>query len=151
MPAAECRKTVAQSQGALVYYASLHEKLKSIKHEQSLIIGPGARTFDWLVARGMRFVQKKSHSINRGMVDVLETICRPRIGPILARHRNAVAKVSLKLNGKFFQALCQVGIVETIGIDSCTSHPGTNLPALCCCCSITASWPMVFDQARTPS
>lgn len=65
---------VAQPQGALVYYASLHEKLKTIEHEQSLIIDPGARTFDWLVAKGMRLVQKKSHSINRGMFDVLQAI-----------------------------------------------------------------------------
>ena len=65
---------VAQPQGALVYYASLHQKLKAIEHEQSLIIDPGARTFDWLVARGMRFVQKKSHSINRGVFDVVQAI-----------------------------------------------------------------------------
>lgn len=65
---------VAQPQGALVYYASLHQKLKAIEHEQSLIIDPGARTFDWLVAKGMRLVQKKSHSVNRGMFDVLQAI-----------------------------------------------------------------------------
>lgn len=65
---------IAQPQGALVYYASLHQKMKTIGQEQSLIIDPGARTFDWLVARGMRLVQKKSHSINRGMADVLQTI-----------------------------------------------------------------------------
>lgn len=65
---------IAQPQGALVYYASLHQKMKAIEHEQSLIIDPGARTFDWLVAKGIRLVQKKSHSINRGMFDVLQAI-----------------------------------------------------------------------------
>lgn len=65
---------IAQPQGALVYYASLHQKLKTIDREQSLVIDPGARTFDWLVARGMRFVEKKSHSLNRGMFDVLQAI-----------------------------------------------------------------------------
>lgn len=65
---------LAQPQGALVYYANLHQKLKTIDREQSLVIDPGARTFDWLVARGMRFVQKKSHSLNRGMFDVLQAI-----------------------------------------------------------------------------
>jgi plasmid segregation protein ParM len=65
---------VAQPQGALVYYASLHQKLQAIENEQSLVIDPGARTFDWLVARGMRLVQKKSHSINRGMFDILQAI-----------------------------------------------------------------------------
>ena len=65
---------VAQPQGALVYYGSAHQKLKALEHEQSLIIDPGARTFDWLVAKGMRLVQKKSHSVNRGMFDVLQAI-----------------------------------------------------------------------------
>ena len=65
---------IAQPQGALVYYASLHQKLNAIEHEQSLVIDPGARTFDWLVTRGMRLVQKKSHSINRGMFDILQAI-----------------------------------------------------------------------------
>jgi plasmid segregation protein ParM len=65
---------VAQPQGALVYYASLHQKLKEIEHERSLIIDPGARTFDWLVAKGMRWIQKQSHSLNRGMLDVVQAI-----------------------------------------------------------------------------
>lgn len=65
---------VAQPQGALVYYAPLHQKLQAIENEQSLVIDPGARTFDWLVARGLRLVQKKSHSINRGMFDILQAI-----------------------------------------------------------------------------
>jgi plasmid segregation protein ParM len=55
---------VAQPQGALVHYAAEHEKMASIGTEQSLVIDPGSRTFDWLV-------QKQSHSINRGMSDVL--------------------------------------------------------------------------------
>ena len=62
---------VAQPQGALVHYAAEHDKLSSIGTEQSLVIDPGSRTFDWLVCRGMRLVQKQSHSINRGMSDVL--------------------------------------------------------------------------------
>ena len=65
---------VAQPQGALVYYATLNQKLEAIESEQSLIIDPGARTFDWLVTRGMRFLQKKSHSLNRGMLDVIQAI-----------------------------------------------------------------------------
>lgn len=65
---------IAQPQGALAYYASLHQKLATIDRELSLIIDPGSRTFDWLVARGLRLVQKKSHSINRGMSDILQAI-----------------------------------------------------------------------------
>ena len=65
---------VAQPQGALVHYAAEHEKIETISTEQSLVIDPGSRTFDWLVTRGMRLVQKQSHSINRGMSDVLRLI-----------------------------------------------------------------------------
>lgn len=65
---------VAQPQGALVYYAAQNQKLDVIGSEQSLIIDPGSRTFDWLVARGMRLVQKQSHSLNRGVFDVLQVI-----------------------------------------------------------------------------
>lgn len=67
-------QVVAQPQGALVHYAAQHCKLDVISQEQSLIIDPGARTFDWLVARGMRLVQKQSHSLNRGVFDVLQVI-----------------------------------------------------------------------------
>ena len=65
---------VAQPQGALVHYAAEHKKLATIGTEQSLVIDPGSRTFDWLVTRGMRLVQKQSHSINRGMSDVLRLL-----------------------------------------------------------------------------
>jgi plasmid segregation protein ParM len=65
---------VAQPQGALAHYASEHKKMATIGNEQSLVIDPGSRTFDWLVARGMRLVQKQSHSFNRGMSDVLRVL-----------------------------------------------------------------------------
>lgn len=65
---------IAQPQGALVHYASEHEKLATIGTEQSLVIDPGSRTFDWLVTRGMRLVQKQSNALNRGMSDVLRLL-----------------------------------------------------------------------------
>lgn len=65
---------VAQPQGALVHYASVHRKMTEIGQQRSLIIDPGSRTFDWLVAQGTRLVQKQSHSINRGMSDVLRLL-----------------------------------------------------------------------------
>ena len=65
---------VAQPQGALVHYAAEHKKMATIGTEQSLVIDPGSRTFDWLVTPGMRLVQKQSHSINRGMSDVLRLL-----------------------------------------------------------------------------
>ena len=57
-----------------MHYASEHQKMAIIGNEQSLIIDPGSRTFDWLVARGMRLVQKQSYSFNRGMSDVLRLL-----------------------------------------------------------------------------
>jgi len=65
---------LAQPQGALVFYAATHQKMATIEHEQSLIIDPGSRTFDWLVARGMRLVLKTSDSVNRGVSHVLRAI-----------------------------------------------------------------------------
>jgi plasmid segregation protein ParM len=65
---------VAQPQGALVYYAATHQKMATIEHEQSLIIDPGSRTFDGLVARGMRLVLKTSDSVIRGVSHVLRVI-----------------------------------------------------------------------------
>ena len=65
---------VAQPQGALVHFASTNQKMTTISNELSLIIDPGSRTFDWLVARGMRLVQKQSYSFNRGMSDVLRLL-----------------------------------------------------------------------------
>jgi len=65
---------IAQPQGALVDFAVQHGKIATIEREQSLIIDPGSRTFDWLVARGMRLVQAKSHSVNRGVFDILQAI-----------------------------------------------------------------------------
>ena len=59
---------------ALAFYAHAHGKLAEIAKERSLIIDPGARTFDWLVAQGMRLVQKQSHSVNRGVADVLKLL-----------------------------------------------------------------------------
>ena len=65
---------VAQPQGALVHYAAGHKKMATIATEQSLVIDPGSRTFACLVTRGMRLSQKQSHSINRGMSDVLRLL-----------------------------------------------------------------------------
>ncbi|MFT3815567.1 MAG: PRTRC system protein D [Acidovorax sp.] len=65
---------VAQPQGALVYFASVAGKMDRIAAEQSLVIDPGYRTFDWVVARGVRFVQKRSHSVPRGVADVLQAL-----------------------------------------------------------------------------
>lgn len=82
----EVRRAVAlaQPQGALVYYTAAYHKSRTIGQEQSLIVDPGSRTFDWLVSRGMRLVLKVSNSVNRGMSDILKTIAQ-EIGSDIGR------------------------------------------------------------------
>jgi plasmid segregation protein ParM len=70
----ERTRVVPQPQGALMYYGHIHNRVAEVRKERSLIIDPGARTFDWLVTQGMQLVEKKSHSVNRGMFDVLQAI-----------------------------------------------------------------------------
>ncbi len=67
---------LAQPQGALAYYAMQKGRPDALAREQSLVIDPGARTFDWLVSRGMTLVQGQSSSVNRGMFDVVKAIAR---------------------------------------------------------------------------
>jgi plasmid segregation protein ParM len=66
--------TVAQPMGALVHYASLARKMKTIGKEVSLVIDPGARTFDWVVCKGMRMQNRQSQSICKGMSDVVKAV-----------------------------------------------------------------------------
>ena len=64
---------VAQPQGAM--YAVFGDQANAkLRHGRTLVIDAGSRTFDWLVARGMRLVQKQSYSFNRGMSDVLRLL-----------------------------------------------------------------------------
>lgn len=67
---------LAQPMGALAYYAQVSGKLEHLAKEQSLVIDPGARTFDWLVTRGMTLVQNQSSSVNRGMFDIARAIAK---------------------------------------------------------------------------
>ena len=87
---------IAQPQGALVDFAVQHGKMASIEREQSLIIDPGSRTFDWLVARGMRLVQAKSHSVNRGVFDILQAIAA-EIGHDVGTPYNDIEAIDLAL------------------------------------------------------
>lgn len=67
---------VAQPQGALVQFGAQTERLAQVSRQLNLVVDPGYRTFDWLVAAGMRLVPAKSHSINRGILDVVKAMCR---------------------------------------------------------------------------
>lgn len=65
---------MAQPNGALIDYATQHDKVEAMEHEQSLVIDPGSRTFDWLVARGMKLAHKQSYSVDRGVSNILQLI-----------------------------------------------------------------------------
>ncbi|WP_269106544.1 PRTRC system protein D [Massilia sp. TS11] len=67
-------KAVAQPAGALMHFGFLNDKVATMRKERHLIIDPGQRTFDWLVTQGMQLIEKRSHSVNRGMFDVLHSI-----------------------------------------------------------------------------
>jgi plasmid segregation protein ParM len=67
-------KVLAQPTGALMHYGKLHNRWAELRKERSLIIDPGARTFDWIVTQGMQQIEGKSHSLNRGLFDVLQKI-----------------------------------------------------------------------------
>lgn len=72
----QVRKALAMAQpnGALIDYATQQDRVMAMAHEFSLVIDPGARTFDWLVAQGMKLSPKRSHSVNRGINDILQLI-----------------------------------------------------------------------------
>lgn len=65
---------VAQPQGALVTYAMQQDAMDTIKHQESLIIDAGSRTFDWLCARGLRLVSNRSHSAPYGVYNITSLI-----------------------------------------------------------------------------
>ncbi|MBB3121736.1 PRTRC system protein D [Pseudoduganella violacea] len=67
-------KAIAQPAGALMYYGLMQHRVAQLRKERSLIVDPGRRTFDWLVTQGMQQIDKRSHSVPRGMHDVLHTI-----------------------------------------------------------------------------
>ena len=72
----QVRKALAMAQpnGALIDYATQQDRVMAMAQEFSLVIDPGARTFDWLVAQGMKLSPKRSHSVNRGINDILQLI-----------------------------------------------------------------------------
>lgn len=67
-------RAIAQPAGALMYYGLMHNRVAQMRKERSLIIDAGRRTFDWIVTQGMQQIDKRSHSVPRGMQDVLRAI-----------------------------------------------------------------------------
>ncbi len=65
---------LAQPHGALATYGAETGRLGQLSRQRNLIIDCGSRTFDWLVTEGFKTMDRKSHAVNRGMIDVLELI-----------------------------------------------------------------------------
>ena len=72
-------KVLAQPHGALAAYGLVPGRYSTLRSERSLIIDCGARTFDWLVAEGLKPLEQQTGAVNRGMFDVLQKIAE-RIG-----------------------------------------------------------------------
>lgn len=67
-------KVVAQPQGALLHFGVTQDRMAAMRDERNLVIDAGSRTFDWLVSQGLRVLEKRSSSVNRGMHDVVASI-----------------------------------------------------------------------------
>ena len=78
---------VAQPQGALVTYSAQQGVLDQIQQQDSLVIDAGTRTFDWVASRGMRILTRKSHSVDRGVYNMLDIIAREITRDIGANYR----------------------------------------------------------------
>lgn len=84
-------KVLAQPQGALMAYGGRVGRPAALQRQKHLILDCGARTFDWLVAYGMKVQDKRSGAVNRGMLDVLGTIAAGVSGAVGANFRNLEA------------------------------------------------------------
>jgi plasmid segregation protein ParM len=88
----EVRKVlvVAQPQGAL-YGAFGNAAGAERKRGRSLVIDAGSRTFDWLVTRNNRVIGKMSHSVNRGVHDMITKIAAAIAEEVGEDYRNLEA------------------------------------------------------------
>jgi plasmid segregation protein ParM len=67
---------MVQPMGALLSYALGDSQKRRILKQRNVVIDPGGRTFDWVLTHGLKSMPERSHSANKGMVDVLEAIAR---------------------------------------------------------------------------
>ena len=65
---------LAQPQGALYEYARSASDSRAVLGSKNLVIDVGTRTFDWLVTSGIKVVPGMSHSLTRGVTDILRVI-----------------------------------------------------------------------------
>ena len=97
---------VAQPQGAL--YATFGSARASDKKQgRNLLIDAGSRTFDWLVMRNNRVIGKMSHSVNRGVNDMLTKIAAAIAAEVKQDFRNLEAVDEALLKKKPLRAYQQ--------------------------------------------
>jgi plasmid segregation protein ParM len=74
----EVRRVVAMAQpmGAFLSYAVPVQQRRQMLKQRNLIVDPGGRTFDWLMTQGLKPLERRRDSINKGMTDVLDAIAR---------------------------------------------------------------------------
>jgi len=91
---------VAQPQGALYSYAAGTGRLAEVLGQKNLVIDVGSRTFDWLVTRGVKVVARMSHSVNRGVSDILRTVALAIGAEIGEEYRDVEAIDQALVTGK---------------------------------------------------
>lgn len=83
---------IAQPQGALFDRVANRGDDFMNDAQWHLVVDPGSRTFDWLVIRGRKLSAKRSHSVNRGVIDILQLIAED-ISAELGRPYQAVEAI----------------------------------------------------------
>lgn len=87
---------VAQPQGAL--FDRIATKGNELLNEAQwhVVVDPGSRTFDWLVIRGKKLSAKRSHSVNRGVLDILQLIAED-VSAEIGRPYQSIEAIDLAL------------------------------------------------------
>lgn len=112
---------LAQPIGAFLSYAVPLQQRRQMLRERNLIIDPGGRTFDWLVTEGLKPLERRSDSINRGMVDVLDAIARSigtALGIQLSDHDRDRIDQALRRgeSPRFFGTPCEIAPHRAAGV-----------------------------------
>lgn len=88
---------VVQPQGALFDHAQQCGQHASAG--RNLVVDAGARTFDWLVTRGLRVITRMSSSVDRGVCDILIAIAERLSAEIREQYRDLEAIDAALRNG----------------------------------------------------
>jgi plasmid segregation protein ParM len=118
----EVRRVVAMAQpmGAFLNYAVALQQRRQMLRQRNLIVDPGGRTFDWLMAQGLKPLERRSDSVNKGMADVLDAIARSigeELQTQLADHDRDKIERALRKGETphFFGQACDIGKHCSVG------------------------------------